>query len=112
MQMNKWLIYFFIFLSMMQCIAQDMCLIKKELYQSAVLNNHVFGFSLYDIDHNRFLLGHQEDKHFTPASNTKIFTLFTALQNLGDTIPALHYIERVDALIFFSRYAEYSSDHL
>ena len=102
MQMNKWLISFFIFLSMMPCMAQDMCLIKKELYQSAVLNNHVFGFSLYDIDHNRFLLGHQEDKHFTPASNTKIFTLFTALQNLGDTIPALHYIERGDSLIFWS----------
>lgn len=36
--------------------------------------------------------------YFTPASNTKIFTLFTALKTVQDTIPALRYIRQNDTL--------------
>jgi D-alanyl-D-alanine carboxypeptidase/D-alanyl-D-alanine-endopeptidase (penicillin-binding protein 4) len=43
---------------------------------------------------------HQAHQYFTPASNTKIFTLFAGFTLLGDSIPALKYIERADSLIF------------
>src|SRR5690606_23970461 len=81
--------------------SQDTSLISSRLYQSPIFKDHIFGFSLYDMDQHQFLLGVNEDKHFTPASNTKIFTLFTALKNIGDSIPALHYIEKGDSLLFW-----------
>lgn len=89
------------FFSIDQLRSQDIGLIKSQLEASPVLKNHFFGFSLYDIEQDRFLLGVNEDKYFTPASNTKIFTLFTALKHIGDSIPGIHYIERGDSLLFW-----------
>ncbi|TDS17704.1 D-alanyl-D-alanine carboxypeptidase [Sphingobacterium paludis] len=75
--------------------------IKRELEQSPILRNHFFGVCLYDLDSNRFVMGVNENKHFTPASNAKVFTLFAALKYLGDSIAGLHYVERGDSLIFW-----------
>src|SRR5690606_21162991 len=69
--------------------------------QSAVLDKHHVGFSLYDMNQRRFVYGKNQDHHFTPASNTKVFTLFSALTVLGDSIPGLAYIETPDSLIFW-----------
>lgn len=79
----------------------DMTPLKREFELSPVLAKHFYGFCLYDLDSNRFLLGINEGKYFTPASNTKTFTLFAALKYLGDSIPGLHYVERGDSLIFW-----------
>lgn len=59
------------------------------------------GFALYDPERGQMLYEYQSDKYFTPASNTKILTLFTSLQMLGDSIPALRYQQQGDLTVFW-----------
>lgn len=81
--------------------AQDFADVYEKLQQSKILNDHFFGFSLYDLDENQFLVDVNGHKYFTPASNTKIFTLYTALEMLGDSISGIQYIEKGDSLLFW-----------
>jgi len=62
--------------------------------------DHV-GFMLYDPAERKVLSEYNSDKYFTPASNTKIFTLFASLKLIPDTIPAFYYEERGDSVIFW-----------
>lgn len=57
------------------------------------------GFSLYDTHRKKTVFEYNADKYFTPASNTKIFTLFASLKILGDSVPALHFLESSDSMI-------------
>jgi D-alanyl-D-alanine carboxypeptidase/D-alanyl-D-alanine-endopeptidase (penicillin-binding protein 4) len=59
------------------------------------------GFMLYDPDKKETIYAFNEDRYFTPGSNTKIFTFYTALRILGDSVPALKFVERKDSLIFW-----------
>lgn len=74
-------------------------LTKRFVSLETKLQDHT-GFMLYDPAHKKELYAIQSDKYFTPASNTKIFTLYTSLIVLGDSVPGLRYIESGDSLIF------------
>jgi D-alanyl-D-alanine carboxypeptidase/D-alanyl-D-alanine-endopeptidase (penicillin-binding protein 4) len=69
--------------------------------KSAVLNKHFTGFALYDLNKRKMIAEQNGDKHFTPASNTKLFTFYAGLKLLKDSIAGLNYIERGDSLIFW-----------
>lgn len=58
------------------------------------------GFVLFDPAENKMIYDFNGSSYFTPASNTKIFTLFSSLKILGDSVPALQYVQRSDSLIF------------
>ncbi|HEY8780960.1 MAG TPA: D-alanyl-D-alanine carboxypeptidase [Mucilaginibacter sp.] len=75
--------------------------IKKLFKHSAILKDHFTGFALYDLDEKKMIYEQNADKYFTPASNTKLFTFYTCLKMLGDSIPALKYVIRNDSLIFW-----------
>jgi D-alanyl-D-alanine carboxypeptidase/D-alanyl-D-alanine-endopeptidase (penicillin-binding protein 4) len=59
------------------------------------------GFMLYDPSTKETIHAFNADRYFTPGSNTKIFTFYTSLRILGDSVPALKYIVRKDSLIFW-----------
>ncbi len=74
--------------------------IKKEIgITEQALQDHV-GFYLVDLASKKIVIDYNGAKYFTPASNTKIFTLYTSLRLLGDSVTALKYFRSGDSLIF------------
>ncbi|SDM41011.1 D-alanyl-D-alanine carboxypeptidase / D-alanyl-D-alanine-endopeptidase (penicillin-binding protein 4) [Catalinimonas alkaloidigena] len=73
---------------------------RHLIAESPVFQQAFTGFALYDPLLDRMVYEYQSDKYFTPASNTKILTLYTCLQLLGDSLPALRYDLRHDTLFF------------
>lgn len=75
--------------------------LKKEIARAEKeLKDHT-GFILYDPSSKKTIYQHQSDRYFTPASNTKIFTFYAALQILKDSIPAVRYITHNDSMIIW-----------
>ena len=68
---------------------------KSEAFKKGVV-----GFMVYDPKSGNVLYEHNSEKNFTPASNTKLFTFYTGLKILGDSVPALKYGIHNDSLVF------------
>jgi len=75
--------------------------IRKLFKQSKILSDHFTGFALYDLDSKKMVFEQNDDKYYTPASNTKLFTWYTCLCMLGDSVPGLRYEVHGDSLIFW-----------
>ncbi|WP_419211929.1 D-alanyl-D-alanine carboxypeptidase/D-alanyl-D-alanine-endopeptidase [Maribacter sp. X9] len=67
---------------------------------AAFYKNQFTGVLVIDAETKDTIYQEHSDKYFTPASNTKIFTLFTALKSLSKKIPALKYSTVHDTLYF------------
>ncbi len=63
--------------------------LKTRIAASPVFANSFTGFVLLDPETGRVLADVYGDHYFTPASNTKILTLATCLEVLGDSVPAM-----------------------
>ena len=63
------------------------------LKNSPVFSSHHTGFSLYDIDEDKFISNYHSNLKFTPASNTKLLTMYATLSNFNDSIPSLLYVK-------------------
>lgn len=78
--------------------------VEKTLFHLDTLTHLKTGFTgliVSDLKTGEILYSHHADKYFTPASNTKIFSLYAALVTLGDSIPALKYVETDTTFIFW-----------
>lgn len=75
--------------------------LNKTFSQTEVAFQDHVGFMLFDPEAEKVLYERKADRYFTPASNTKIFTLYTSLCILGDSVPGLKYVNRGDSLIFW-----------
>ncbi len=74
--------------------------IHRLFEESDVFSQSITGFALYDPETDSLLYGRDADRYFTPASNTKILTLYASLNALPDTLPSLDYEVRNDTLYF------------
>ena len=73
---------------------------KKFKETENLFQDHT-GFMLYDLAEKKTVYEYNAAKYFTPASNTKIFTLYASLKILRDSIPALKYEISGDTLFFW-----------
>ncbi len=75
--------------------------LKSLVEESSVFSKSFTGFVLFDAEDKRMIYNKNGDLYFTPASNIKIFTLYTAWKIMADTIPAFYYKEQGDSLIIW-----------
>lgn len=73
----------------------------KPIKNSQVFNQGFTGVVIYDPIKDKVLYAQNEDKYFTPASNTKMFTFYAAYKILGEHVNSLNYREQNDSLIFW-----------
>jgi D-alanyl-D-alanine carboxypeptidase/D-alanyl-D-alanine-endopeptidase (penicillin-binding protein 4) len=100
--------------------------VEQYFKQSSILNDHFTGFVLYDVDKQEFRVDKNGSKYFTPASNTKLWTFYAALETLGDSIAWMAYADIDEKRVFYPmgdptflhpfldenpRIANYFSDH-
>lgn len=78
---------------------KDKKLVRESIENSPVFSTHFTGFLLYEPDTRKTLIASNEHKYFTPASNTKILTLFTSLKILGDSVDLFTYAMHGDSII-------------
>jgi D-alanyl-D-alanine carboxypeptidase/D-alanyl-D-alanine-endopeptidase (penicillin-binding protein 4) len=71
---------------------------RKMLEQSDIMQEHFVGFMLQE-EGGKIIYEQNSDRYFVPASNTKLLTLYAALNILGDSIPGLKYHINGDSLI-------------
>jgi serine-type D-Ala-D-Ala carboxypeptidase/endopeptidase (penicillin-binding protein 4) len=74
---------------------------QQKIESSEVFANNHWGLVVFDPKLQQKLYDHNGNKYFTPASNSKLYSFFAGVKTLGDSIPALHYVERSDSLIFW-----------
>lgn len=74
--------------------------ISKELTSSPAFAHGFAGMAVYDPVAHTMLYTRNADKYFTPASNTKLFTFYTGLMVLGDSLSGIKYYTAQDSLIF------------
>ena len=74
--------------------------LEKEITASPVFSAAFTGFVLTDPATGKTLCDVNGAKYFTPASSTKIFTLYACLRTLGDSLPALRWQSDGENLYF------------
>ncbi|HAD12923.1 MAG TPA: hypothetical protein DCF33_10865 [Saprospirales bacterium] len=75
---------------------RQLLLVKQEIESSKVYANAHTGFVLMDANTGETLVSVNDQQLFTPASCTKILTLATSLEYLGDSLPSLEVARTKD----------------
>lgn len=81
-----------------QCKSVKITKTISKKVKTAFFDNQFTGIYIYDIEADKTVYNYNGEKYFTPASNTKIFTLFTGLELLKDAIPAFKYAVNKDTI--------------
>lgn len=74
--------------------------LRLTLENNGIINQHFYGFVLYDPVTGKYLYNKNGSKYFTPASNTKVLTLAATIEELPDSIPTFLKVDYHDKEIF------------
>jgi D-alanyl-D-alanine carboxypeptidase/D-alanyl-D-alanine-endopeptidase (penicillin-binding protein 4) len=83
------------------CAASRDTRFKKKLtkaLETGKFNDHFTGIFIYEPQLKDTLFKKNSGHYFTPASNTKIFTLYSSIQLVPDAVPVLKYSVQGDTL--------------
>lgn len=97
----KFLVLTILFIALGGCAASRDMRFKKKLTSALQIGNfddHFTGIFVYEPHLKDTLFKNNSGLYFTPASNTKIFTLYASLQLLPDAVPVLKYSIQGDTL--------------
>lgn len=104
---SKYFLFFSgVFLLLFSCKTSEKSIsASQQNVENLINNNPVFknsftGFILYDLKNKKEKFNINGNKFFTPASITKIFTYYTALNVLKDSVPVIKYSIIGDSLFF------------
>lgn len=73
--------------------------IEHELANQSEINNYFRGLVVYNPKTNKELINFNGNKYFTPASNTKLFTFYSAYRTFKDSVTGFKYVISNDSLI-------------
>ena len=90
----------FLFIVVQSASASAQQRLRNMIEHSTIFSKHFTGFVLANPKTNEAIYNYNDDKYFTPGSNTKMFTLYTCLRLMGERLPLLRYTLRGDSLIF------------
>ena len=88
--------------TMVGCAGLSFRSTKKSLLKdlrSERFNVQHTGFLLLDLERKDTLINENGSKYFIPASTAKLFTFYSSLKLLNDTLPSLKYVTDHDKLI-------------
>lgn len=98
MHRNRFLILSLILL-LFNCKSVKVSKEITKIIESPFYDNQFTGLLVYNPKTGDTIYSYNANKYFTPASNTKIFTLYTALNLLPNKIPAFKYVIDADTII-------------
>ncbi len=75
----------------------------KNIRKDTMLRSAHCGIAVWDTEKNKYLIRHQSDRYFVPASNVKIATLYAALKYLPDSLPSFDYYQSQDTLFIIPK---------
>jgi serine-type D-Ala-D-Ala carboxypeptidase/endopeptidase (penicillin-binding protein 4) len=94
---NKTLLIVLILLFVISCSTTKQ--LKKEIIDQSETNNYFRGIVVYNTKTAKEIINYNGDKYFTPASNTKLFTFYTAYRTFKDSVTGFEYETLSDSLI-------------
>lgn len=74
---------------------------QTPAFNTKAFKNAHIGIAVYDPAAKKYIYELNSDKYFVPASTMKIFTLYTALSILKDSMPGIQYERDADTLYLF-----------
>jgi D-alanyl-D-alanine carboxypeptidase/D-alanyl-D-alanine-endopeptidase (penicillin-binding protein 4) len=95
-----------VFLFFCSLIGLNSCSISKKISNQAnlgilkdsIISHAHTGICIYEPATGKYWYQHDADKFFVPASNTKLFSLYTGLKYIGDSLPGMRVYETSNSI--------------